>query len=45
MCRYELIASRFPLYNGIDGVRRMERGDTSGKTVIVVRWNGAAGIE
>ena len=40
-----VIASRFPLYNGIAGVRRMERGDTSGKTVIVVRWNGAAGIE
>jgi NADPH:quinone reductase-like Zn-dependent oxidoreductase len=40
-----VIASHYPVDNGFDGVRRMERDDTSGKTVIVVRWNGASGIE
>lgn len=31
-----VIGARFPLENGIDAVRRMEHGETSGKTVIVV---------
>ena len=31
-----VIGARFPLERGIDAIRRMERGDTSGKTAIVV---------
>lgn len=32
-----VIAARFPLENAIDAVRRMENGDTSGKTVISIK--------